>query len=129
MTETAKPKREPLDVRITIRLPSRVREDWRQAAAKEDMNLADWLRSRVVVNDRKPTRRKPRPVHSRPRRIPYVTADPELLRELARIGNNINQIARRLNSRSDIPVFEVLRWLTFMNNVMNHLLETRDKGP
>lgn len=49
---TLPPEKEQLDTRLTIRLPARVRNDWRLAADKAEMGLADWLRTQVVVEGR-----------------------------------------------------------------------------
>ena len=90
------------------------------------MTLADWIRSQVVVDGHEPTRREPKRIHPKPVRIPHGHADLELLRQIARIGNNVNQIARRLNSRNDIPNSVAMEWLMSLDHVMNELLKVKE---
>ena len=52
--------------------------------------LAVWMRESCLA-EKKKNRRKPAP-----------KVDPSLLRQLAAIGNNVNQIARITNSRTDL---------------------------
>ena len=53
-----------------------------------DERLAEWMRSQCLGNDKAAGRR----------RTPVPKADPALLRQIAGIGNNLNQVARRVNS-------------------------------
>lgn len=57
--------------------------------------LAVWMRELCLATDRTSRIRPPAPV------------DPQLLRQLAGIGNNVNQIARRLNSGEFSPADRV----------------------
>lgn len=50
--------------------------------------LAEWIRSRCLGHVKGQDKR----------RAPVPKADPALLRQLAGIGNNLNQVARRVNS-------------------------------
>ncbi len=58
---------------------------------------------------------------SRPRQIVHA-ADPELVREVARIGNNLNQIARRVNA-GDADCREVAILLAGIERDVSALLE------
>ena len=49
--------------------------------------LAEWMREQCLGDGKAPGRR----------RTPVPKADPALLRQLAGIGNNLNQVARRVN--------------------------------
>lgn len=51
-----------------------------------DERLAEWMRSQCLGNA------------AGRRRTPIPKADPALLRQIAGIGNNLNQVARRVNS-------------------------------
>ncbi|WP_110669460.1 MobC family plasmid mobilization relaxosome protein [Salinicola halophilus] len=66
------------------------------------LKVAVWLRELALGNKSKS-------------RKPIPKADPELIRELARIGNNINQIARLANENKksgfDFNAFAVLQQL------------------
>lgn len=82
-----------LSKRVTLRLPEDTAASWRQRADAADQSLSDWLRSTVDGEAARQTgQRRQR------RRLKTLTADPELLRQLAAIGNNVNQVARVLNS-------------------------------
>ena len=81
-------------------------EQLEQHLKKENTNFTDFIHSlieREVMQDRvtvqrsnpKPTRTKIKTIVEVVKR--YQKTDPELLIELAKIGNNINQIARALN--------------------------------
>lgn len=82
-----------LSRRVTLRLPEATATEWRQRADAADQSLSDWLRQSVDGAAAHQTgQRRHR------RRLRTLTADPELLRELAAQGSNLNQIARVLNS-------------------------------
>lgn len=51
--------------------------------------------------------------------------DPQLLRSLAAIGNNVNQIARRLNKNIDIPSALELQYIS---NSLRQILELHRAG-
>ncbi|WP_253452449.1 MobC family plasmid mobilization relaxosome protein [Halomonas sp. Y3] len=82
-----------LTQRVTLRLPADTATAWRRQADAAEVTLSDWVRRRVDGGHAVPAA-KPR----RQRRLRTLTADPELLRQLAAIGSNLNQIARVLNS-------------------------------
>jgi len=88
-----RPQRQPLSQRVTLRLPEATAAEWRRHAEAADQSLSDWVRQRVDGADAVQTgQRRQR------RRLRTLTADPELLRQLAAVGSNVNQIARVLNS-------------------------------
>jgi len=90
-----------LDKRITIRVPVATHSRWQAAAEKRGLSLADFVRHQVSCNGESPDLSK-RPTPAKiPQRLPAVVADPALLRELSRIGNNLNQIARFTNTHAD----------------------------
>ena len=94
--KSASPKRPSLDARLAFRLPKTVAADWRARAAVAGVSLSDWLRLKVDADQATGVA----PPGRRPARRSFVPVDPELLRQLAAIGNNVNQIARRVNSLS-----------------------------
>ena len=85
----------PLSSIVSARLPEDVATRWKAAAEAAHLNFSDWLRQAVdggrVVITGKPTPRR------RPKLKAPSGADPELLRQLASLGNNLNQIARMVN--------------------------------
>lgn len=80
---------------IKVRASSAERARWRELAAARGVSLSELIRSRL---DR--TRLRPR------REAPPVARD--LLRELARIGNNLNQLARAANQREPVTATALL---------------------
>lgn len=81
-------------------------EQLEQHLKKENTNFTDFIHSlieREVMQDSVTVQRStPRPTRTKIKTIVevvkrYQKTDPELLVELAKIGNNINQIARALN--------------------------------
>lgn len=98
MARPKKDARERLDAKVSFRLPTHVNQAWRQAAEAADLSLADWLRSQVRVDGVAPViTNKPTPKRGIARSRPFVAADPALLREIAKIGNNLNQLSRAVN--------------------------------
>lgn len=91
-------QKKPLSQRVTLRLPETTAIEWRQRADAADQSLSDWLRSSVDgAAARQTGQRRQR------RRLRTLTADPELLRQLAAVGSNVNQMARVLNSVGLMP--------------------------
>ena len=77
----------------------------------EDMALAEWVRT-VCLNGKPPRRKKVR------------KADSELLIAIARIGNNMNQIAREVNtSRDSLNVAKTLLELSIIREQLDTLVE------
>lgn len=76
-------EKEKRNIKLTIRLSQ---SEYDKIQEKCDGQMAVWIRDLALDNQ-----------HEKPKRIVQV-ADPDLLRHLARIGNNMNQIARSLNS-------------------------------
>ena len=88
---------------------------WQSLAKNEGLSLADFIRKRVgqpVLHSTHP-RQKPRPA-------PRV--DPELVRQIARVGNNLNQIARGVNERN-MTAIKVLIFLTVIERDLEKLLD------
>jgi len=82
-----------LDKRVTLRLPEETVTSWWQHADAAEQSLSDWVRLRVDADNAVQTGQR-----RQQRRLRILTADPELLRQLAAVGSNVNQIARVLNS-------------------------------
>ncbi|MBU2750121.1 MobC family plasmid mobilization relaxosome protein [Acidithiobacillus thiooxidans] len=114
-----------LDQRLSFRLPAAVADAWRAAAQAAGLSLSDWVRSQVSVGGEVPvTTRKPSP-----RKIPklrtVVPVDPLLVRAVANAGNNLNQIARSLNSRDvDVSASAILVMLVETERRLQEILDT-----
>ena len=80
---------------IKLRSSTAERARWQALAAGKGVTLSELIRSRLDG------------LRLRPRREPPPVA-PELLRELARIGNNLNQLARVANRREPVTATALL---------------------
>lgn len=89
-----------LDVRVTVRVPEVEAARWREAAADAGVSVSDWLRARAAAGqDVGPVATgRPTPRKRALGRARVVRADPVVVEQLARIGNNLNQLARWANT-------------------------------
>lgn len=86
---------------VKLKLWAHERDAWYQAADAEGLSLADLIRQRMG-NARLSLETKAKPV-------PVKRVDPELIRELGRIGNNLNQVGRWANTyKADAGADQVL---------------------
>ena len=60
-------------------------QEWKELASSHDLKMAELIR--LLLSNEKPKRKRAKP-----------NADPQLLRAINAIGNNLNQIARRVNT-------------------------------
>lgn len=102
MTEEEKPKYKAKAKFIKIRVTETERLEWQQKAKDMGMTLADYMRT---LADQKVTGISPvQPVKNRK----FAPVDPALLRQIAWIGNNLNQIAKRVNEGDKTDLAEHL---------------------
>lgn len=80
---------------IKVRASADERARWQALAVNKGVSLSELIRARLD-GSRLRSRREPPPV------------DPGLLRELARIGNNLNQLARAANRREPVTATAML---------------------
>lgn len=83
-------------MRVEIRTTPQDKARWQALAESRGVSLSDLVRA--LLNGQRP--RRPR------RETPPV--DPALLRELARLGNNLNQLARAANGQEPVPAAALL---------------------
>jgi hypothetical protein len=90
---------------IHIRVTGEERAAWQSLTQAQQLTLADLIRCKIgesQLTGRQPKRRKRH----------CQQADPVLIRELARIGNNLNQLARWANAyKSAAEALTVCTWL------------------
>lgn len=119
-------QKKPLSQRVTLRLPDDTATEWRQRADAADQSLSDWLRSSVDgAAARQTGQRRQR------RRLRTLTADPQLLRQVAAIGNNLNQLARQANQSGlpDRDMATLLAMLSTMQDSLHRLAEVPRYDP
>jgi len=123
MTEAAEKTPRSLDKRLAFRLPADVADLWKATAEAAGLSLSDWLRAQVrvegadIVVTRKPTPQK-MPVSRE-----HVPVDPALVRAVANAGNNLNQIARHLNSGESLTPAAILVVLTEAEQRLQEILD------
>ena len=117
-----KPKRERT-AKISARLPASVASSLLAEADNLNLTLSDVLRLKLSDADRSiiVTERKVQKV-----RREYTQADPDLLRQIAIIGNNLNQIARTLNKAkltgTPVDLIKNIAVLTAIEQELNKFL-------
>jgi hypothetical protein len=102
-------------VPFAVRIPTSLSEAIRAKAAEEGVTRADVLRSHLTLDQAKPLA-QPRPRKRQPKELGDVSRDPpEVVRQMTRIGNNLNQLARatweakRAGERfDDVRIYEAL---------------------
>ena len=120
------PRRTPIQTTmLSFRLPSAVAESWRQQADRAGVSLSDFLRSAIDARQQTGIAGPGK----RPARRTWTPADPELVRQLAWIGNNINQIAKWVNTnKSGIDAVELLAHLNALRRNFSFLLPSKAEG-
>jgi len=89
----------------------------KQKADENNMTIAQYIRQKLELElDKKDTRKK----YQETKKIIYSKTNPELLYQLSKVGNNLNQIARNLNSKKDIDSVDILQTLL---NIEKKILE------
>ena len=109
--------RVPKATTISLRIDKPTAAEWRERAAASGLSVSDWIRGSVDAGQQTnlPTPQR-RPVRVRDT---SNDADPALMRQLAALGSNLNQIARSLNEcrlvGAPVQLVEVLalllRWM------------------
>ena len=86
---------------VHVKVSPGERDAWHNLAAVSGLSLADLIRQELG-EARLSNKTKPKPV-------PVKRVDPELIRELGRVGNNLNQVGRWANTyKSDAEAGQVL---------------------
>ena len=108
-----------------IRLTPTESDEWEAAAEADGKTLSDWLRSKV--GDTKLFKR-----HKLTARAAAPVADPALIREVAKIGNNLNQIARAINvcklNGKPVQTIELISLLASIQADVKGLVNAKEKS-
>jgi hypothetical protein len=105
-------------VNVTLKVSQSLRADLQARAKAAQVTLSDILRSHLTLAAAKPLgkavpHRRPAPKLAR-----ASGADPALLRQLAAIGSNLNQIARVVNGQSlAAKPLQALELLTLLRSI------------
>lgn len=109
------------DKMISFRLPGDVAKSWHDAAKKSSMSLTDFIKSQIDIDGVEkfsPKRKTPVP------KLKYVAVDPALVQQVARIGNNLNQISRFCNTyKEDADSLEIITHLTAIEHEIKRVLD------
>ena len=93
----------------TLEVKIRLTEtEWNELQQRKTKSLAGWLRDLGLGA------------------VPIRQADPELIRQIARIGSNLNQIARHANTEKQLDN-KVLQELAQANILLNQLVKQAEQ--
>ena len=114
------PAVDPL-IPLPMRLPTSTVMRLREQAAAAGVTMSDVLRSHLTLAEAKPLG-KPVPRKRPPKLAAVSGVDPLLMRQLASIGSNINQLAHRVNSVSAAgDTLNLISVLTELQQIERHL--------
>ena len=101
--EVDQTKRPNLTQSVRVRMSESDHAKLREHADALGVSMSDWLRLRISndFSNAEPTKR-PTP-RQRKREAPKHPADPKLIAALAKIGNNLNQLAHVANASGTLP--------------------------
>ncbi len=117
--------RDPL-VNVTLKVPQSLRAELETQAAAAKATLSDILRSHLTLAAAKPLGKAAR--RRQPKRLASVSGvDDGLVRQVAAIGSNLNQIARAANAGAlagkPLQVVEVLALLRSIERQVGALVD------
>jgi len=87
-------------------------------ATEKNMTIAQFIREKLNLN-----LDENRAMYKKHKQVVYKDSDPKLIYELNRIGNNLNQIARVVNTKkTDYNSVEILKSLNEIQQMVKSLL-------
>jgi len=104
---------------IKVRVSEGEKREWLTLADAAGLSVSDLIRAAM----QQPIIRAPMPKRNR---RPAPAADPQLLRNLANAGNNLNQLARAINQFGFEPA-DSARMLAYLAAMHDHLAALRDQ--
>lgn len=119
---------------MNVRIPFSLRERLRAHAAASGVSVSDAFRAHITHAQVAPLG-KPTPRRRQPKKLGRVSgADPQLLAQLVALGNNLNQIARRVNRdgvlRDSLQILSVLRAMEHeLHAIASHSIGTVYTSP
>lgn len=111
---------------LSVRFPFSLVQKLRVQSVQSGVTVSDVLRSHLTLAEARPLS-KPVP-RRRPKHLaPVSGADPALLRQLAGMGSNLNQIAHQINACALAgEALPALRLLTELQQIERHLRAISD---
>ncbi len=103
-----------MSTRVELRASVEEKARWQEIAASRGVSLSDLVRG--LLNGQRLRRRRSAP-----------SVDPELLRQLARIGNNLNQIARAANRGTPVEASALLIRLIEIDRELSALRQSYER--
>lgn len=103
-----------MSTRVEIRASAEEKARWQEIAASRGVSLSDMVRG--LLNGQRLRRRRSAPL-----------VQPELLRELARIGNNLNQLAHAANRRTPVAASALLIRLIEIDRELSLLRQAHER--
>lgn len=100
---------------IKIRTNPEEKRRWQAIAENKGVSLSELMRN--LLNGQRLRKRRP---------VPMV--DPVLLRALARIGNNLNQIAHAANHRHPVPATALLVRLIEIDRELSEIRHAHERS-
>lgn len=118
---TDRQKRPIRNHKISVRVDDVELENLKNRAG--DQALAEWMRNVCMGQPEKPAERKAYSKEEIKRWTPPPAVDPLLIRHVAMIGNNVNQIARALNQNPNADSMAVLVEIQHIQKALDQLVE------
>ena len=113
---------------IGLRLPPSIAAHWKLAAKSQSKTLSDWLRAQIHDLEIRMQETKKKRRYTREVIVSYQKVDPELIRQLVRIGVNLNQLAKQINHAKvigqPIDVVSFVMGLSLMHRELNDTLSS-----
>lgn len=107
---------------VHVKVSAYERAEWQRLAEMFGSSVSDLVR--FSVGGAELTNREV------PKEVPVKRVDPELIRELARIGNNLNQVGRWANTyKSDADAAQVLAALIALERELSTIRAEHSPAP
>lgn len=100
---------------IKLRTTAEEKRKWQELAENRGVSLSELVRS--FLNSQRLRKRREAP-----------KVDPALLRELARIGNNLNQLAYAANRREPVPAAAVVARLIEIDRELSAIRKAHERA-
>jgi len=91
----------------------------KQKADENNVTIAQYIRKKLELELKKNDTRK---IYKKHEKVTYKKADPNLIYQLNKIGNNLNQIAKKINSKKNINNIDILQTLANIEKDLEKIL-------